>query len=89
MSQVSKYVLRETADGIQFFATDMFNLAPAIIEFIGDDAEATFYHNSHVDLEFDDFSEVVVLDRDFIVRIGEDIEVFSEEDFLDLFVKLG
>jgi len=89
MSQASNYILRTPIQAIQFFSGDMFRLAPEIVELLDDDAESTFFHNSHVEIEFDDFSTVTAHNLDFIVRVGEDIEVFTEQDFHSLFVKLG
>ena len=89
MSQASKYILRTPIQAIQFFSDDMFRLAPEIIELLDDDAEATFHHNSHVELEFDDFSTVTAQNHDFIARVGEDIEVWEEQDFHNLFIQIG
>lgn len=89
MSQVSKYILSEPAEALQVNIKDMFAQATQIIGLVADDAEPLFYHGTHIVLEFDDFSTVVVSDTDFIVRLGEDIEVFSADDFHELFIRLG
>lgn len=88
MYTASNYILRTPIRAIQFLAGAMFSQAPQIIELLDDDADAIFYHGSHVNIEFDDFTMVTANNTDFIVRVGDDIEVFSEEDFHAMFVQI-
>lgn len=90
MSQPSNYVLKEPATALQFHLKDMgMKQNVAFMQLVDADAEIIFKHGQGMLVEFDDFSTTDVNDGDYVVRIGEDIEVFSEEDFNDLFVKLG
>ena len=88
MSIASNYILRTPIRAIQFLACTMVHQAPQIIELLDDDADVIFYHGSHVNIEFDDFTMVTANNTDFIVRVGDDIEVFSEEDFHAMFVQI-
>ena len=89
MSQPSEYILRTPIHAIQYFAVALHRQPPQIIRLVGDDAKVHFSPALHVDIEFDDDTVVTANNGDFIVRIGEDIEVFSEEDFHALFIRLG